>query len=112
MESVEDTHRVSKFQGWYYLYWHRVKTGRSHRSTTQQEVAGRVPTIHQGFRGEDQAQRRPRESIGGIFLSTQIMIIYVPVVSSKVFKGKYVIKIIVRQGDPARTYHFAQKIEL
>jgi hypothetical protein len=34
------------------------------------------------------------------------------VVADKVFKGKYVIKLIVRQGDPSRTYHFAQKVEL
>lgn len=28
------------------------------------------------------------------------------------FRGKYVIKIIVKQGDPSKTYHFGQKIEL
>jgi hypothetical protein len=36
----------------------------------------------------------------------------VPVVTSKVFKGKYVIKIIVKQGDPSKTYHFSNVIAL
>jgi hypothetical protein len=38
--------------------------------------------------------------------------VYVPVVTNKVFRGKYIIKIIVKQGDPAKTYRFAQRIEL
>ena len=42
----------------------------------------------------------------------QINIVYVPVVESKKFKGKYIIKIIVKQGDPSKTYHFNQVIEL
>ena len=37
---------------------------------------------------------------------------YVPVVVNKVFHGKYVIKILVKQGDPSKTYHFCQKIDL
>lgn len=37
---------------------------------------------------------------------------YVPVVTNKVFKGKYVIKIIVKQGDPSKTYHFSNVIAL
>jgi hypothetical protein len=36
----------------------------------------------------------------------------VPVVTNKVFKGKYVIKIIVKQGDPSKTYHFSNVISL
>ena len=35
-----------------------------------------------------------------------------PVVASKQFKGKYIIKIVVKQGDPSKTYHFSQIIEL
>ena len=37
---------------------------------------------------------------------------YVPVVENKKFKGKYIIKIIIKQGDPSKTYHFNQIIEL
>lgn len=37
---------------------------------------------------------------------------YVPVVTNKVFKGKYIIKILVKQGNPSKTYHFGQKLDL
>lgn len=37
---------------------------------------------------------------------------YVPVVTNKVFKGKYIIKILVKQGNPSKTYHFCQKLDL
>lgn len=33
-------------------------------------------------------------------------------VANKVFNNKYIIKIIVKQGDPSKTYHFSQEIEL
>ena len=33
---------------------------------------------------------------------------YVPVVSNKKFKGKFVIKIVVKQGNTAKLYHFNQ----
>jgi hypothetical protein len=35
---------------------------------------------------------------------------YVPVVKNKVFSGKYITKIIVKQGDPSQTYCFTQKL--
>jgi hypothetical protein len=36
----------------------------------------------------------------------------VPVVTNNIFKGKYVIKIIVKQGDPSKTYHFNNVIAI
>lgn len=45
-------------------------------------------------------------------LTIQVTIVYVPVVTNKVFKGKYIIKIIVKQGDPSKTYHFSNVISL
>jgi hypothetical protein len=42
----------------------------------------------------------------------KVSIVYVPVVANKVFKGKYIIKIIVKQGDPSKTYHFSNVVSL
>lgn len=42
----------------------------------------------------------------------KISIVYVPVVTNKAFKGKYVIKILVKQGNPSKTYHFSSQIIL
>ena len=37
---------------------------------------------------------------------------YVPVVNNKKFKGKFVIKIVVKQGNTSKLYHFNQTVEL
>jgi len=41
----------------------------------------------------------------------EIIVQFVPVVKSKTFSGKYVIKILVQQGEPCQTYCFSQKIQ-
>lgn len=37
---------------------------------------------------------------------------FVPILRNKEFEGKYIVKIIVQQGDPAQTYFFSQKLKL
>ena len=37
---------------------------------------------------------------------------FVPVVGKKQFEGKYIIKIIVRQGDPSRYYCFSHQVTI
>jgi hypothetical protein len=33
-------------------------------------------------------------------------------VKNKIFSGKYITKINIKQGDPSQTYSFAQKIQM
>lgn len=40
----------------------------------------------------------------------ELSVQYIPVVKNKTFSGKYVTKIIVKQGDPIQTYCFVQKL--
>lgn len=42
----------------------------------------------------------------------EVRVQFVPVLKDKTFQGKYVIKIIVKQGDPSKVYHFAQTLKL
>jgi hypothetical protein len=37
---------------------------------------------------------------------------FVPILRRKEFEGKYVVKIIVQQGDPSRVYFFGERIKL
>ena len=37
---------------------------------------------------------------------------FVPVLIRKEFIGKYITKIVVKQGDPSRVYYFGEKIKL
>ena len=40
------------------------------------------------------------------------MVHFVPLLKGKKFTGKYLIKIIVQQGEPTSVYCFSQKIQL
>lgn len=42
----------------------------------------------------------------------QLIVQFVPVVSKGKFTGKYLVKIIVKQGDPRQLYCFVQKLQL
>ena len=42
----------------------------------------------------------------------KIVVQFVPILRKEVATGRYVIKIIVQQGDPTQTYCFSQKVQL
>jgi hypothetical protein len=42
----------------------------------------------------------------------QVVVQFVPVLQRKEFGGKYVVKIVVQQGDPSRVYYFGERIKL
>jgi len=41
----------------------------------------------------------------------EVRVQFVPVLKNRTFQGKYVIKILVKQGDPSKLYHFAQTVK-
>ena len=68
------------------------------------EGQGQLQTHPQAAHRKDLPQGRPQQPPVGTSPQTQVEVHYIPVFRVNSFEGKYIVKIIVQQGDPAQVY--------